>query len=409
MLEDSGVGVLFETVSDRTTTIGGHVPHTRSRVAVGIMAHNEEANVRECLEAVLTESGASIEITAIVVVASGCTDRTESIVRRIAEADARVRLIVEQTRTGKASAINLFLRDTLEPLVVVLGGDVVICAGTIERLCGPLLDPLIGMTGARPVPTNRRVGLVGHAVNIVWDLHHEVSTLRPKLGEAVAFKRIYGIKADTSVDEALLEHVITSQGMLLQYVQDAVIRNHGPETLGEFMNQRRRIHAGHLALAAQTGYRVSSMGIRQTSTAVITLWRRGEGRRYLVATILLEALARCLAHIRWRHTPAAWKPLVTSKRVIKDGQILRAHHDRRQKIVILAAGPTVRRTESALMVRLRSVIRAEDRIGISGGNIIVSFRGDEDSANALMQRLSGEVTTIDQMPCPLDVPQTSFQ
>jgi len=51
------------------------------------MAYNEEANIGRMMEAVLSQRLRQVEITEIVVVASGCTDRTEEIVSAFAEQD----------------------------------------------------------------------------------------------------------------------------------------------------------------------------------------------------------------------------------------------------------------------------------------------------------------------------------
>src|SRR6266851_1735031 len=78
--------------------------------SVGIMAYNEEANIGRTIHAVLEQHGPSIRIEEIIVVASGCTDRTVPLVAAIALQEPRVRLCVQEQREGKASAINLFLK-----------------------------------------------------------------------------------------------------------------------------------------------------------------------------------------------------------------------------------------------------------------------------------------------------------
>src|SRR5437588_2218920 len=44
--------------------------------SVGIMAYNEEANIGRTIYAVLEQQGPSVSIVEVIVVASGCTDRT---------------------------------------------------------------------------------------------------------------------------------------------------------------------------------------------------------------------------------------------------------------------------------------------------------------------------------------------
>src|SRR5207249_3259999 len=161
--------------------------------------------------------------------------------------DPRVRLIVEEERRGKAAAINLLLRETSEPIVVVIGGDVIVTRGALAELLAPFRDDSVGMTGARPIPTNPRSGIVGRAVNVLWDLHHELSLREPKLGEAVAFRRVFReVDRDTLVDEATMEHLILSLGLKLRYVPTAIVRNRGPEGWREYIAQRSRVYGGHL-------------------------------------------------------------------------------------------------------------------------------------------------------------------
>src|SRR5215472_11373394 len=66
--------------------------------SIGIMAHNEEANISHTIHALLRQQGSSMCIEEIIVVASGCTDCTVAIVREIALKEPRVRLCTQEKR-----------------------------------------------------------------------------------------------------------------------------------------------------------------------------------------------------------------------------------------------------------------------------------------------------------------------
>src|SRR5262249_28750353 len=85
-------------------------PIPRPRCSVGVMAHNEEANIGRLLDALLAQHLTTVEIGEIVVVASGCTDGTIGIVEEYRARDRRIGLVVQPAREGKTAAINLFLR-----------------------------------------------------------------------------------------------------------------------------------------------------------------------------------------------------------------------------------------------------------------------------------------------------------
>jgi cellulose synthase/poly-beta-1,6-N-acetylglucosamine synthase-like glycosyltransferase len=228
--------------------------------SMGIMAYNEQANIGRMLQAVVSQRTTNLNLTEILVVASGCTDRTESIVHDWARRDQRIRLIVQAQREGKASAINQFLPQVREKIVVVCSADLLPEAGALEALVAPFADPAVGMTTGRPVPVNDPGTFMGFAAHMLWNLHHEINLRSFKAGEMIAFRNIFErIPYNTAVDEASIEPVIRSQGYEVRYVPTAVVYNKGPVTVADYLRQRRRIFAGHLVVRHSLGYTVSTM------------------------------------------------------------------------------------------------------------------------------------------------------
>ena len=116
-------GIDLEIPWNTARTIGRHdeVGVHRSVMAppgigcsVGIMAYNEEANIADAIGAILGQELTAGHIAELIVVASGCEDRTVPIVSDIVSA-IRVRLIEQESREGKASAINLFIGAATSP------------------------------------------------------------------------------------------------------------------------------------------------------------------------------------------------------------------------------------------------------------------------------------------------------
>ena len=131
------------------------------KVSIGIMAYNEEGIIGHLLDAVLKENFTNNELTEIFVVASGCTDRTEDIVNTYSEKDNRIKLLSQPHREGKASAINLFLKEASGDIVILESGDTVPTEGALDKLIAPFENPEIGMTGGRPVPINPENTFIG--------------------------------------------------------------------------------------------------------------------------------------------------------------------------------------------------------------------------------------------------------
>jgi biofilm PGA synthesis N-glycosyltransferase PgaC len=285
--------------------------------SMGIMAHNEEANIGRLIEAVLSQRTATVTISEIVVVASGCTDRSESIVHDWAARDPRVRLIVQPHREGKASAINLFLSQARERIVVLCSADLLPEPYAIEELVAPFADPGVGITTGRPVPVNDPTTFMGFAAHLLWDLHHRINLQSFKAGELIAFRKIFErIPHHTSVDEASIEPVIRGQGYGVRYVPEAVIHNKGPLTVDDFLRQRRRIYSGHLEVRKALGYSVNTMsGWKILGALLHHLDWRPQAFLWTWAVAALEVYGRLLGRLDYKqkrdHT--VWEIAKTTK------------------------------------------------------------------------------------------------
>ena len=265
--------------------------------SVGIMAYNEEANIGRTLRAVLNQQSLSMRIEEVIVVASGCTDCTVPLVAEIAQQEPRVRLYVQEKREGKASAINLFLKQASSQIAVLLGADVIPEVWALENLCAPFKDPGVGMVGGRPVPVNDPSTFMGHAVHLLWRLHDRVARISPKLGEIIAFRNIISsIPVNSAVDEVSIQALISQFGYQSIYEPESVVYNKGPLNIRDFLKQRRRIYAGHLKVRAQQNYEASTMKIgpivRQLFACRDFTMSRPRQAMWTLFTIMLEGLAR---------------------------------------------------------------------------------------------------------------------
>lgn len=294
----------------------------RIRCAMGIMAYNEERNIGRLLEAVVTQRTSVADLVEIVVVASGCTDGTEEIVRSWAARDPRIRLVTQAKREGKASAINVFLSMSQESVLLVCSADLLPAPETVERVVIPFGDPDVAMTTCRPVPLNDPRSFMDFAAHLLWTLHHQINQVDFKAGELIAFRKIFvRIPHRTAVDEASVESVIRGQGYEVRYVGSAVTYNKGPETIRDFLSQRRRIFAGHLALRDGLGYRVATLsGVRILGLLLRTMDWRPRTFLWTWAVVALEVYGRMLGKRdhRRRRDHTVWDIATTTKQLEAD-------------------------------------------------------------------------------------------
>lgn len=315
-------GMALRTVQPESEVAYSLATRTDAKVhcSLGVMAVNEAANMGNCLSSLLNQRLTHTAIEEIIVVVSGSTDGTAAIVEEFSRRDARIQLIQQAKREGKASAVNLFLRHSQYPVAVLVGADTILHPDTLEHLVSPFLDPEVGMTGGHPIPTNDPNSFMGFAAHLLWGLHHQLAMKHPKLGELIAFRRIFErIPAYSAVDEASIETLVCGQAYEMRYVPDALVYNRGPATVTDFLKQRRRIHAGHIRLKQIQGYHVATMSGARILTTLLASpewhWRWFALTPLIVA---LEVWGRCLGWYDVKfadRSHTVWEMAATTKKV----------------------------------------------------------------------------------------------
>lgn len=301
-----------------------------------VPTHNDGANIGPLLRALLDEP----DVGEILVVASACTDETVPTVLEVAaQAGDRVSLWVENERSGKAAAINFALTEASLPYILVVSGDVLPTPGSVGQLLRALRPAGVGMAGGRPVPVNDEATPVGHAVHLLWRMHHRMALVSPKLGEMVALKAKAAVSLPrTAVDEACFQALVEAEGWKCAYVPDAVVANRGPTSVRDFVLGRRRIHGGHLWLRTRLEYTVPSLHTRFLARE---LWsdlladrRRLQPQRlaWTGAAIAMEACGRLLARVDylrgredhvWKMVKSAKAPAPDADRVLAgNGEVM---------------------------------------------------------------------------------------
>ena len=383
-------------------------PYTQGiSYSVGVMAYNEEANIQRTLQALLQQSSEKTFLAEIIVVASGCTDATVAIVQEMMQTEPSLKLLQQERREGKASAINLFLQHAFSPVLVMVGADIIPEKDIVEKLCLHFTDSTVGMVGGRPVPVNDQHTFIGHAVHMIWRLHDRMARRNPKLGEVVAFRNvIHQIPTDTAVDEIAIEAIIAKQGLRLVYEPGAIVYNKGPMTVRDFLKQRRRIHAGHLKVRSQEHYQASTMRIGPILREVVAcapyfistprqvIWTLG--------TIALEGIARLQGRydVLRNRSHQVWQAVASTKALEDEQRKLRRICNTQSVIVFHLVRADAddcdfqreyeeRVTMSIvrkLLPSLRKYVRAEDVLSQNGGHTLVAVLNAE--------RIGAELTAM---------------
>jgi hypothetical protein len=142
------------------------------------------------------------------------------------------------------------------------------------------------------------------------------------MGELVAFRAhlVEHVSELSVVDEASVEDIVRSKGYTLGYVPDAIVHNHGPESLREYFEQRRRIARGHYWLEFAFGYEVATLdrGLVVRTTSELAKEEGRFGRAALAAAVGVEVAARAVGFwdarvVGGKHR--TWRQLQSTKKV----------------------------------------------------------------------------------------------
>ncbi len=288
-------------------------------VSIGICAYNEGTRVRCLLESVQAQSlPAPLELREILVVASGCTDGTEGVVRAFAERDPRIRLIRQESRLGKASAINEILRAYRGELLVLANADARLGAGSLLHLLGPFLEsPEILLACGAPVPLTDGARLPAFVERAQWAIHNRSLATLSRLGaanhccdELLALRRgfVEALPSDLINDGAYLGVVAGLHGQTVRFSADATVYVRVPRSLQGLVQQRRRLLVGHhqirdlLGRPPNTLEALASRNPRLAAAILLAEVReRPSSAAFLLVALPLElvSLALAVADRRW--------------------------------------------------------------------------------------------------------------
>lgn len=289
-------------------------------VSVGVCAYNEEKNIEKALRAVLEQPLDGFSLKEVIVVSSASTDRTDAIVSEISRSDPRVTLVVQEKREGKTSAVNLFMSMAKGDVLVLANADNRIAPGGLQKLLEPFLDSKVGAVGGHPVPINSPDTQVGFTVHVLWEMHHQLSLIHPKLGELIAFRNLgVTIPPCQSTDEDYIRMAIEKKGYRVVYAPDAVVINRGPETLQDLWKQRVRVNIGETYMRSRYGYTVPTWDMRFLFPALINLVKMNKGNVHrLVGSMFLEGAIRIYSAVYVRMDKGdqtVWSMVTTTKKL----------------------------------------------------------------------------------------------
>lgn len=296
---------------------------------IGICAYNEGSNIAQLLGNILREQKLPA-LSEVIVVCSGCTDRTVEIAREYANRDSRIRVLVENQRRGKASAINQILAHAKGDSILFVSADTLPNKGCFQRLLSKLQLPNVGIVCGNPIPINNSNGLVDKLVQILWSFHSHVFQQLNDLGLARHATEIFCIRKgiisripmETINDDAYIALMTKKRGWLIKYDEISRVSICGPQTFVDYFNQRRRVLVGHHQVKKMTGeapqHLLYLLPLHPIRVVKLFLWLfKKHGFLSVLAFTSIELSLNLISMVDSisRKTPNIWKVSTSTKSV----------------------------------------------------------------------------------------------
>lgn len=303
-------------------------------MSIGVCAYNEEANMGRLLRNLLYEQNLPFDFE-IIVVCSGCTDKTPDIVKEFCAKDQRVRVVIEPERKGKASAVGKILDVYKGSYLFFVPADVLPEKGSLVKLLEHFRDDKVGVVGGKPALINEERGVHGveAMAHLMWRVHNQTlqtlnrdNVLTHASGELFCIRRGIVSKIPDNVvnDDAYIAMMANRKGFIVKFDPNARVRIKAPSTFADLVRQRKRIVYGHYQIKKILGSSprtIESMAFYDPQRVVRILaqtMKRYPGETHkLFAAVIFEMMVNLLTlvDIVRGKSFVLWKRASTTKRL----------------------------------------------------------------------------------------------
>jgi cellulose synthase/poly-beta-1,6-N-acetylglucosamine synthase-like glycosyltransferase len=153
-------------------------------VTVITAAYNEQAHIGATVENKLRQDYPPERLD-MIVVSDASSDRTDEIVRQIAQREPRVQLLRNESRAGKTSGLNLAMPRARGEIVVFADANSIYRPDAIARLVRNFADPQVGYVTGRMLYVNSDGSLVGDGCSAYMRYENSLRAAETRLGSIV--------------------------------------------------------------------------------------------------------------------------------------------------------------------------------------------------------------------------------
>jgi cellulose synthase/poly-beta-1,6-N-acetylglucosamine synthase-like glycosyltransferase len=215
-------------------------------VTVLIAAFNEEDVIEATVRNKLAQDYPADRLD-ILVVSDGSSDRTDGIVKEIA--DPRVRLLRQEPRAGKTSALNLAVPEAQGEIIVFSDANSLYASDALRQLVANFADPEVGYVTGKMLYANPDGSITGEGCSTYMKYENALRVAETRIGSVVGVdggidavrRELYvPMNSDQLPDFILPLHVV-KQGYRVVYEPRAILWESSLKEAGDEYQMRVRV------------------------------------------------------------------------------------------------------------------------------------------------------------------------
>ncbi len=300
-------------------------------LSIGIPAYNEEKNIKNLLNSVLSQKQQGFHLESVWVICDCCTDKTASIATELANKYPFIKVFEQTQRAGKAGGLNFIYKMNESDLLMTLDADVVLGHKRViaEMVKEMMLHKETNVVSGflQPLKAHTIMERIGNALYLMWreikmgvNDGHNIHNLD---GASVLIKRKFAAKISFPLgliaDQGYLyvkSTLRTPKGFRLAKTAPIIFR---PVSTWNDMRvqSKRAIYTDKDNLAQHLGYWTRFLyvvPIRQKILGLLKSWLSNPF--FVSAAIIISILVRLFPYDEKAQKTGLWDIVTSTKKAI---------------------------------------------------------------------------------------------
>jgi cellulose synthase/poly-beta-1,6-N-acetylglucosamine synthase-like glycosyltransferase len=198
-------------------------------VTILISAYNEERHIEETIKNKLGLNYPKDKLE-IIVISDGSTDRTDDVVKKYF--DHGVRLLRQEPRAGKTSALNLGVKEAEGDILIFSDANSIYDPQALQRLVQNFNDPRVGYVTGKMIYTNPDGTAIGDGCTLYMKYENFLRKYETKIGSIVGVdgaidagrKSFYKPMNPDQLPDFVLPLRVIEQGFRVVYEPEAILK-----------------------------------------------------------------------------------------------------------------------------------------------------------------------------------------